>query len=153
MEWTEYLRFLLALAFVLGLIGLAAWLLRRTGVAGPALPRRSGTSSRLAVEDTLVIDARRRLLLVRCDDREHLVLLGPERDCVLETGMAVNPIRSPQQEAPQLRDCWRSSPTCFARLSSAAVSTSSPDNRSGSVWDRSVLKILTVSSKRTITYS
>jgi len=101
MEWTEYLRFLLALAFVLGLIGLAAWLIRRTGLAGPAVARRSSPSSRLAVQEMLVVDARRRLLLVRRDDREHLVLLGPERDCVLETGIALDPADRAGEDGPR----------------------------------------------------
>jgi len=100
MEWTEYLRFLFALAFVLGLIGVAAWAIRRYGMAGPKLPRRNAASRRLAVQEMLVVDPRRRLLLVRRDDREHLVLLGIDGDCLLEAGIPLDPKRQSPAEEP-----------------------------------------------------
>ncbi|HZD25458.1 MAG TPA: flagellar biosynthetic protein FliO [Alphaproteobacteria bacterium] len=84
MDWTSYLRFLAALIFVLALIGGLAWLARRTGFGGAAVPRR-GSGGRLRVEEVLALDPRRRLLLVRRDDREHLILLGAASDLVIET--------------------------------------------------------------------
>jgi flagellar protein FliO/FliZ len=82
----DYLRFFAALALVLGLIGLCAWLARRfrlSGLAGAAAP-----SGRLAVIETLPIDGRRRLALIRRDDQEHLLMIGQERCDVIETGIA-----------------------------------------------------------------
>jgi flagellar protein FliO/FliZ len=34
------------------------------------------------------VDAKRRLVLVRRDDREHLLLLGATQDVVVESGIA-----------------------------------------------------------------
>jgi flagellar protein FliO/FliZ len=77
----EYFRFLLALVFVLGLIGLLAYMARRFGVGAIRLSpafreRRKRDGARLAVVDVASIDARRRLVLVRRDDVEHLLLIS-----------------------------------------------------------------------------
>lgn len=75
-----------ALAFVLALIGLFGLLLRRFGpMAG--IPVRKGAERRLSVVEVLPIDARRRLVLVRRDDVEHLLLLGAGDDLVVEMGI------------------------------------------------------------------
>ena len=70
-----YLNFVLALAFVLGLIGVAAWMARRFGLAG-RLAHRAGPSHRLAVVEVMPQDTRRKLVLLRRDESEYLVLLG-----------------------------------------------------------------------------
>jgi flagellar protein FliO/FliZ len=60
----------LALLFVLGLIMLLARLLRATGLA----PQTAG--QRLKLQEVLALDARRRLMILRCDGREVLLLTG-----------------------------------------------------------------------------
>ena len=85
MDVGSYFRFVLALAFVLALIGVMAWLARRFGFAGPA--RLPGQSRRLQVIETLAVDARRRLVLVRRDQTEHLLLIGGANDVTVETGI------------------------------------------------------------------
>jgi flagellar protein FliO/FliZ len=65
-----------ALAAVLLLL----WLVAR-GVRAGGLASRDG--HRLAVQEVLAIDARRRLLLLRCDGREVLVLTVGGQDAVL----------------------------------------------------------------------
>ena len=65
-----------ALALVLGLL----WLLAR-GLRAGGMAKRQGR--RLAVQEVLAVDARRRLLLLRCDGREVLVLTGGGQDAVL----------------------------------------------------------------------
>ena len=82
-ELPVYLNFVLALAFVLGLIGVAAWLARRFGLAG-RLAHRAGPSHRLAVVEVMPLDTRRKLVLLRRDESEYLVLLGPARELLLE---------------------------------------------------------------------
>lgn len=82
MEWSLYLRTLLALVFVLGLITGAAYLARRFGFGHGVRPGRSGR--RLAVVESLSLDSRRRLVLVRRDDVEHLLLLGGAAEVVVE---------------------------------------------------------------------
>lgn len=87
MDYGTYLRFVLALAIVLGLILGVAWLARRFGLGGaPTGPRRR---RRLALIESLALDGKRRLVLVRRDGREHLLLVGGGADIVIERGLAV----------------------------------------------------------------
>ncbi len=72
-------RMALALAVTLGLVGLCVVAFRRFGPE--TLRRMQGfqtgrTERRLAVIETLVLDPTRRLVLVRCDAEERLLLLG-----------------------------------------------------------------------------
>jgi flagellar protein FliO/FliZ len=84
LDFTQYVRFAAALAGVVGLILLLGWIVRRRGWA-TALGGTGGTR-RLAVVETLPIDARHRLVLVRRDQMEHLLLLGPNGATVVEQG-------------------------------------------------------------------
>ena len=86
MDWSLYLRAVLALVFVLGLIGAAAWAARRFGL-GHAVARVGSKSRRLEVVESLVLDNRRRLLLIRRDNQEHLLLLGNGGDLVVDGGI------------------------------------------------------------------
>lgn len=90
MEFSTYFRFLVALVFVLALIGLIAWAARRSGFLGGAIRPRSG-DRRLEVVEIAPVDSKRRLLLLRRDGTEHLVLLGTTNDLVIETGIAAPP--------------------------------------------------------------
>jgi flagellar protein FliO/FliZ len=88
MTLMSYLQFVLALVFVLALIGVAAIVARRLGLghaAGPAGRRR-----RLSVEEVLPLDGKRRLVLLRRDVIEHLVILGPASETVVERCIAGN---------------------------------------------------------------
>ena len=67
---------LLALGAVLGLILLAAKLVRVSGFATKA-------NARLALEASLMIDSRRRLMVVRADGRLFLLLAGGATDLVV----------------------------------------------------------------------
>jgi flagellar protein FliO/FliZ len=87
MELEAYLRFGLALLFVLGLIGLCAWGAKRLGMT-PRVSAGAGRARRLAIVEVAAVDAKRRLVLVRRDDREHLLLLGAAQDVVVESGIA-----------------------------------------------------------------
>lgn len=82
--FTHYAQFALALAFVLSLIGGLAVVARRLGW-GHAV--RSPRNRRLALVEVMAVDARRRLVLVRRDRVEHLLLIGPTGEQVVETGI------------------------------------------------------------------
>jgi len=86
MDLDVYLRFVVALVFVLALIGLIAWVGRRMGFIGRVATGRSG-ARRIGVVEAVTIDAKRRLVLVRRDDVEHLVLLGPASEMLVEGGI------------------------------------------------------------------
>jgi len=83
----NYLRFVAALLFVLGLIALLAWLARRYGLAGAAAPS-GGKRKRLRLVEAMPLDAKRRLVLVQRDDVEHLILLGAAGDIAIESGIS-----------------------------------------------------------------
>ena len=78
MDLFDIVRTIAALAVTLGLIGLAAVAARR--YAPGALARlKSGQPRRLSIVESLVLDPARRLVLVRFDDQERLILLGEGR--------------------------------------------------------------------------
>tara|TARA_B100000427_G_C15481014_1_gene582979 strand:- start:297 stop:641 length:345 start_codon:yes stop_codon:yes gene_type:complete len=87
MEWDGYLRFVLALAFVIGLIALFAALARRAGWGFPTAAIKRADGRRLKVVEVSPLDGRRRLILVRRDDTEHLLMVGPTSELVIETGI------------------------------------------------------------------
>lgn len=90
MEPTNYLQFGAALIFVLALIGAIALLLRAFG--GLNLAQGRAGDRRLRIAESLLIDARRRVILVRRDDEEYLVLLSPHGDVVLDDRIKVQDI-------------------------------------------------------------
>ncbi len=94
MEFDTYLRFALALILVLGLIALLAWVLRRFGT-GVKLQR----GRRLGIVEVQALGPRHRLILLRRDQVEHLVIVGPHSETVIENG--ITPPRTATPEAPK----------------------------------------------------
>src|SRR5262249_22124187 len=79
--------FLFAFIVVLGLIGLAAWLVRRFGAQRLGAAGARGRQPRLAVIDQAAVDSRRRLILIRRDNVEHLLMIGGPSDVVGEANI------------------------------------------------------------------
>jgi flagellar protein FliO/FliZ len=52
------------------------------------MPLGKRKARRLGIEEVLAVDPRRRLMLVRHDGLEHLLLLAPEGDLVVHSGPA-----------------------------------------------------------------
>ncbi len=82
MEFDLYLRFALALILVLGLIALLAWVLRRFGMG-----MKLAKGRRLSVVEVQSLGPRHRLILLRRDQVEHLVIVGPHSETVVESGI------------------------------------------------------------------
>jgi len=80
METVTYLQTGAGLAIVLGLIVLVAFIARKAGL-GTAHVRRE--QRRLSIVEAMTLDPKRRVLLIKCDNAEHLVLLGPNSETVL----------------------------------------------------------------------
>jgi flagellar protein FliO/FliZ len=78
------LTFFFAFVAVLALIGLAAWLVRRFAGNRLGANTNRGRMPRLAVIDAAAVDGRRRLVLVRRDNIEHLLMIGGPTDIVVE---------------------------------------------------------------------
>ncbi|MGD2133744.1 MAG: flagellar biosynthetic protein FliO [Maricaulaceae bacterium] len=86
MDPLDFARYVGALFVTLALLGVFLVGLRRFGpMLGLARANRRGGPRRLAVEEALMLDARRRLVLVRADGREHLLLLGASGETVVES--------------------------------------------------------------------
>jgi flagellar biogenesis protein FliO len=79
-------NFIIAFVFVLLLIGAAAWLVRRFGSAQIDAAAR-GRQPRLAVVDSAAVDGRRKLVIIRRDNVEHLLMIGGPSDVVVETNL------------------------------------------------------------------
>ncbi len=77
--FAEILRVIAALALTLGLIGVGVVVLRRFGPETLRRLQSARADRRLRVIETLVLDPARRLVLVRCDGEERLILLGEGR--------------------------------------------------------------------------
>lgn len=92
--------FLLILIAIYILVRVARALMGGTYVAGG-----KGRNMRLAVMDATPVDSVRRLVLVRRDDVEHLILIGGPTDVVVEQNIRLAPLRQepkmPPQEAAQ----------------------------------------------------
>ena len=80
------LRFILAFVFVVGLIGLMGLALKRYGRTQKIFGAQ-GAGGRLTVVETRYLDPRRRLVLVRRDEVEHLLLLSDKGEQVVESGI------------------------------------------------------------------
>lgn len=80
----EIIKFAAALIFVLALMGGLALVMRRFGNGHPlTAPHKR----RLRIVEVLPLDARRKAVLLKRDDREHLVILGANGDVVVESGI------------------------------------------------------------------
>jgi len=83
-EWGALiLQLTITVVVVLGLIAVVYWLVRRYSSGGLGRIGR-GRVPRLAVIDAMAVDGRRRLVLVRRDNVEHLILIGGPTDVVVE---------------------------------------------------------------------
>jgi flagellar protein FliO/FliZ len=101
-----YLTAIFALGAVIVLIVLGVWLLKLIFKVSTQGPR--GRNRRLAIVDSLVVDQKRQLLVIRRDNVEHLILTGGPQDVVIETGIAV-------EEPPAVQPTRRPVPFMGAR--------------------------------------
>lgn len=74
LELADLSRTVMGLGIVLALMVVVFWLLRRFGPQGSI--GKSGDRRRLAMVESLPLDPRTRLVLVRQDDREHLLVVS-----------------------------------------------------------------------------
>lgn len=78
-DFFQLAKVLFALIATLALLAGVAWGARRLGMLRPG---REG-ERRLKISESMMLDPRRRLVIVRCDGREHLLLLGAGGDRVV----------------------------------------------------------------------
>jgi len=98
------LRFLFAFIVVLALIGLTAWLVRRFGAERLGAASARGRQPRLALIDQAAVDSRRRLILIRRDNVEHLLMIGGPSDVVVEANIVRAAVATATPRPPAAAD-------------------------------------------------
>jgi len=99
-EGSLIVRFVVAFVIVLGLIALTFWLIRRFGGTRVGTAAARGRAPRLAVVDAAPVDGRRRLVLVRRDNVEHLLMIGGPTDIVVEENILRAVPVTPPRDVP-----------------------------------------------------
>lgn len=92
----QIFQLFMALSFVIALMGGLALLLKKLGI-GAVAPSVAKAQKRLRVVESQALDARRRLVLLECDDKQHLVILGANGETVITTN-----ITPPQKDNPNV---------------------------------------------------
>jgi flagellar protein FliO/FliZ len=82
----SFVRVVLSFGFVMALLLGMATLIKTLGKRGFRLPGMIIKGTRLNIVESLPLDARRRLVIVRVDDNEHVLLLGLNQDIVITSG-------------------------------------------------------------------
>lgn len=88
MGLSEYINASLALAFVLCLLGLFSLFFRKFILKENFSNR---LNKRLRINESLIIDQKRKLLLVQRDNVEHLILASPEGNLIVENNIKAVP--------------------------------------------------------------
>jgi flagellar protein FliO/FliZ len=125
----QAVTFIIAFVAVLALIVVAAWLVRRFANNRLGANTNRGRMPRLAVIDAAAVDGRRRLVLVRRDNVEHLLMIGGPTDIVVEPNIVRAQGRTDQM--PQ-RPPGGAEPPRIAPLPDAAGWNDSDGAREGS---------------------
>jgi flagellar protein FliO/FliZ len=114
-------KVLLALLIVIGLAGGVFYLVRFVGASrfGPTSIR--GRQPRLAVIEVAGVDPRRRLVLIRRDNVEHLIMIGGPTDVVVEPNILRAVAVGATRETSQTRSA--NGPESSARPAAAADAT------------------------------
>lgn len=123
-------QFFIAVVMLLILVGIIYWAFALfAGFRFAGMGR--GRNPRLAIIDALAIDSRHRLVLIRRDNVEHLILTGSSANLVVESSITRGPqsgarLRQPQQSRPQHQSAATASPTQNAATATQPQSAIAP---------------------------
>jgi len=81
--YADFLRMIVALIFVLALILLALYVTRKYG-KGWGFQHTPPSKRRLQILESLPVGPKQRLMIIRRDNREHLLVIGQENTTVIE---------------------------------------------------------------------
>ena len=93
-------KLVVGLIVVIGLLAAFFWGLRRFGGERLGAAGGRGRQPRLAVIDAAMVDGRRRLVLIRRDNVEHLLIIGGPTDVVVEQNIVRAAGALPREAAP-----------------------------------------------------
>lgn len=97
MDSTQVLKVIMAFALVLSLMWLLSFLIKKFGDSKFMTVNRA--DRRLKLIEHLPIDTKNRLVLVRRDDKEHLLLVSHEHALVVEQGIKAK--AEPKEKQPK----------------------------------------------------
>eukprot|EP01032_Pedospumella_encystans_P001960 gene1960-2298_t len=140
-------RFLVAalgVSLALLCLFIVLWILRNRAPS-PFVRGGRNRQPRLQVLDAAAVDTRRRIVLIRRDNVEHLVMIGGPTDIVIESGIGderpylsarplpeqaiEDPSALPKSDAPQTLEIAEPAAPMIAAPSPAAAPVETPDRR------------------------
>lgn len=80
------MRLILGMVFIFALLTFGVWILKKSGFSAQIQKSRS-KNKRASIVEVQQVDTKRRLIMVRRDDVEHLILLGPNNDVLVEASI------------------------------------------------------------------
>ena len=80
MDMDQYIQLALALVIVLGLMWLLSVILKKMNAAQSGM---NGKSNRLRIVEQRMIDPKHKAAIIRCDDKDHLVILSQNGNTVI----------------------------------------------------------------------
>jgi|GEM_PF-2098418 len=83
MEGVLLFKALTAFVFVISLMFLVSWIMRKTGI-GNNIPI-IGANTRIKLEEVLVVDSTRKLAIISKDNKEYFIFMGTKNEMVIET--------------------------------------------------------------------
>ncbi|MBS0533572.1 MAG: flagellar biosynthetic protein FliO [Proteobacteria bacterium] len=122
-------KFFIAFAAVLALIAVTAWLVRKFAADRLGGGSARGRQPRLAVIDAATVDGRRRLVLIRRDNVEHLMMIGGPTDVVVEQNIvraAPAAPRAPETPARAAEPALRQTPAVDSGFPLQPVTETAP---------------------------
>ena len=85
MDMADYIKFASALILVLAMMGILGLILKKLN--GGDIGRKIGTPKRLSITEQRMIDAKHKMVLIKRDDVERLVILSNTDTIVVEDGI------------------------------------------------------------------
>ena len=85
----DLVTFIAIFIFVIALIVVGAWLFKKymPGDSGAAMNFFGNKEKRIGVVQSTSVDSRRKLILIKRDDVEHLIMTGGPVDVLIETNI------------------------------------------------------------------
>ncbi|KKJ76523.1 hypothetical protein WH95_11950 [Kiloniella litopenaei] len=103
MDYGNYFQFFLSLIFIIGLIFAFSIIAKKLGLGhGPAIT--GNKQKRIHIKEVRPLDAKRKIVLIQCDNKEHLVLVGAANDLLLDTLACDVPLDEPNNLLAPLND-------------------------------------------------
>jgi flagellar protein FliO/FliZ len=93
--WGDWLQYLFSFVFVIGLLLILLWTLRKLQNGSPLLRKNT---QRLQTLETLSVGPRQKIMLIRLDDREVLVGVTAQHMTVLNPWPAASDSNAPSPE-------------------------------------------------------